>query len=542
MKRTLFVVLALVLVALLIALRRESARDAVRETTHTERGDAEPATPASELERTAGAGEQRALAEVSAESNADSSAEDDGEDLPTISGRVIDDAGEPAAGAAVFAAPCGRMAPRAGPWSVAPCDADGRFTVELQRDAPSWLWLDDGRYVPWHSWQNALDCVAPGARDVVIRVQRVHTTQLHVVDARTGAPIEQASVLVVYERAPLPPGARVSGNTDWYADPYTTTGPLEAQPAEGFRVEVIPPARTAVVRAAGYATALAHFTDAAEHTLALELLGSLRGSVAFADGTPHACWVDVRRAPTGTRLDADAPFPNAGVDEQGEFVVRALAPALYDVFVARLDGPRRLVRGGVRVLPGEVTELGRIDVEVSTADVTLRVKAPAGVDARALLRELALSIDGVGVELDTPDDGETVLRNLHTLPARTAQCTFPARSSALAPLQRWMLTLAPGSANDFTLDLGALALCPVDVHVDRTALGGRKLVLVYGDDSEQEHEIDSPQGEPFVEPVIARGGGRLVVEHVTLLGEAVATSEPIELPRTSVTPIEVHVR
>ena len=450
--------------------------------------------------------------------------------------------GEPVADATVCAAPCGRVAPRDGPRSVAACDADGRFTVELQRAAPHWLWIDHWNFEPWCSWHSAPDRYAPGTRDVVIHAHNVNTTQLHVVDARTGARVEEASVLVVYDYGPLPPGVRVAEAEHPDSDPFTSEGIIRTQPEDGFCVVVIPPARTAVVRAAGYATALAHFTDAAEHTLALELLGSLRGSVAFADGTPHACWVDVRRAPTGTRLDADAPFPNAGVDEQGEFVVRALAPALYDVFVARLDGPRRLVRGGVRVLPGEVTELGRIDVEVSTADVTLRVKAPAGVDARALLRELALSIDGVGVELDTPEDGETVLRNLHTLPARTAQCTFPARSGALAPLQRWMLTLAPGSANDFTLDLGALALCPVDVHVDRTALGGRKLVLVYGDDSEQEHEIDSPQGEPFVEPVIARGGGRLVVEHVTLLGEAVATSEPIELPRTSVTPIEVHVR
>lgn len=546
MKRTLLLVAsALVIVALYFALRGERASDVERDASRSTRAAEELAASPSELERAPSAGEVRALAEVSAESNADSSAEDDGEDRPTIFGRVIDDAGEPAAGAAVFAAPCGRMEPRAGPWSVAPCDAGGRFTVELQRDAPSWLWLDDGRYVPWHSWQNALDCVAPGVRDVVIRVQRVRTTQFRVVDARTGAPIEQVSVLVVYDRTPLPPGARVSGSVSWYADPFTTAGPLEAQPAEGFRVNVVPPARTAVVRAAGYATALAHFTDAAEHTLALERVGLVRGTLAFADGTPRPCSVELRRVSSGTRLDEARASTSSDADANGNFTVFALDPGVYDVFVRvqeLFEDPKLLARKGVRVSSAEVTDLGRVDVDVQTADVTIQVFGPDGVDARELRREVSLSVDGWPAALEPTDDGAAKLRNRHRLPARSAECTFPARSHALAPEHTWRLQLAPGDANEFTLDLTSLPLCSLDVHVDKTALGGRKLVVVYADGSEHEHEIDVPQGEPFVQRVIARGGERVVVEHVTLLGEAVATSAPIVLPRTSVTPIEVHVR
>jgi hypothetical protein len=543
MKRTLALLIALVLIALVVALWWQSARRADTVSEGTGARSTAPSAVAQELERAPSPAMARVVV-PDAEPDMQPAA-DDSAPAPTLSGRVIDDDGKPAAGAAVFAAPCGRVAPRAGPWSVSPCDADGRFTLELQRDAPHWLWLDDARYVPWHSWQNAIDCVPPATRDLEIRVQRIETTHLHVVDAATRQPIERASLRTVYDRTPPPPGTRTSELESWYGDPFDPRVEYTEQPSDGFAVDLVAPARAVVVRSPGHAPQLAQLLPVSEQTLALEPSGGVRGTLAFADGIARNCLVWLRRERTNTRFDEERDTAaDAGVGTAA-FEARDLAAGMYELFVSVRDlhvEPPLLVRSKVFVAPGTVTDVGLVEVAAQSASLTVRITCPPGVVAHDLDGELALATDGWPARLVFEPDGDGgagVFRAAH-LPVSRAQVSYPARSPALGRPQSTTVELG-GDANELSLDLSTLALCTLDVHVERTNLGGRRLFVVYADGSEHEHVVAGPQGQPFVERVLARGGERVVVEHCTNFGEVVASSAPITLPRTSERAIEVHV-
>lgn len=545
MKRTLAFVAALVLIALVVVFWRQSGR----RTQFANDGPAArveaPAPATQTLERAPQSDVARDV--VPELDRAAAPVVDDSAHKPTLSGLLLDDeSSQPVPGAAVFAAPCGRVAPQAGPWTVIETGADGRFTLELQRDAPHWLWLDDGRFVPWHSWQNTLGCVSPGARDVVIRVRRIGLTRLHVVDAATREPVHRASLRSVYDRTPPPPGTRTEKIESWYGDPFASKVEYTEQPSDGFAVDLIEPARAVVVRAPGYSPQLAQLLPLSEQTLALAPTGGMRGAITCADGLPRTCSIWLRREPTNTRFDEQRVMGDRDIEDNGAFEFYALAAGAYDVFVSihgLFEQPPLLVRSRVVVSPGRVTELGTIEVTPAAASVVVRVALPSGVTARDLDGEFALAVDGWPAHLAWAPDGAKsagVFRAVR-LPVRRAECSFPARSSVLAAPQFGALALVPGDTNELTLDLSTLPLCTLAVQVGHPRPGAHRLYVVYADGREQAAARTRTEVEPYVERIVVRGGERIVVEHCTNFGEVVAASAPITLPRTSERAIEVHV-
>jgi len=105
---------------------------------------------------------------------------------PVLSGRVLDEAGDPVVRAVVLAKAEGDIRPASGLSSE-----DGTFTVLPLKDEQQGLIVEKDGYRPFGTWEHPGSFHAPGEQDIVVRLESARTTVFIVVDADTLMPVER---------------------------------------------------------------------------------------------------------------------------------------------------------------------------------------------------------------------------------------------------------------------------------------------------------------------------------------------------------------
>lgn len=273
--------------------------------------------------------------------------------VSVISGRVVDDAGRPVAGALVeasFGGPLVRGVPPAPAQALS--DERGEFLLEG---------LDEGRYhlrAEADGWAPAsLLAVPAGTGDVVLALRAGATISGVVTDGRTGEPVPGFSVVVERLLGPL---RRVPYRTESFFDAegrYEVTGldPREylvSATAHGYS----PSAPTQVRLDAARTEARADFT--------LSRGGSASGVVVDAESgeAVAGAQVSIEAAP-GRNDETPVPVTARSVtDAAGRFEIRGLEPGRRSLVVTAEGYHRRLVTG---LEVSDDGSLGPLEVELS---------------------------------------------------------------------------------------------------------------------------------------------------------------------------------
>ena len=199
---------------------------------------------------------------------------------PTISGRVVDDRGRPAAEVRVTGQAVVNGVPRAHCLT----DEDGAFLLELEGDVDHYL----------HAWSACNGRFEPGSSGVEVVIPSPHDVQFAVVDARTGEPVEEFGLEI--ENCSLRP----DGQIDWQSSrSYPTT---EAIPPvfheQGRVVQCIGPGdRAYAIQAPGYAPQREGLRGRMPQVIRLEPEASIRGRLELLGEPVCGASVRLRRRP-----------------------------------------------------------------------------------------------------------------------------------------------------------------------------------------------------------------------------------------------------
>lgn len=350
-----------------------------------------------------------------------------------IDGRVLDEAGDPVAEAAVqVAAQAGLLGGGAGDATSGP---DGRFVVaDLPRQGEIWLEARGEGLVPAASVRVALPPEGP----VELRVERARSLGGRVVDAETAEPIPDAHVHSTPQRQWSQRGGGVAG------------GPLswgEATTDENgeFLVEGLEPAVLEVTAVAeGWRSLTVEVTvprhdQARPVTLPLERGLEIRGRVVDASespvpGVPVRYWPADGRGSSGNRFDG---MPLTGPD--GEFVIAGLGSGDHQLEVRSDQGGR--VRRSVRA---------------GADDVVLRLEPPGALTVlvvdpdRAPVPGSEVAVRTAGNERSTATTDSRGIARLEGLAQGSCHVSATAEGWATGTAES---RVEPGAATEVTVTL-----------------------------------------------------------------------------------------
>lgn len=387
------------------------------------------------------------------------------ERAPTISGRVVDEGGEPVAGARVWGWPDG-----SGTGAGARSDERGEFTLSLPHDMPYRLGAKRDGFRELDDSEGGTH--PPGSSEVVLRMERPVLSRFSVRDA-AGQPVERFGLKVIQvrtpsgrtmsssgQRVPAPVRDHAGGEVGLDADPaldeYTITAPGFGDRRDGFS-----------------------FADDGERVVEIVLQPEgvvsgrlVRAGVPVASPTVRVEGDRVPNDPGRPAEELDWLFDfHLDVDEfagrdrleqgapDGTFELRGLAAGTYEL---TLDGPgvAPQVVELLRVEAGQVLELG--DVEAAApGELVVRVLPPPGASPAGLRVGL-----GSGSFLDretavtTSVSGEVTFGGLA---AGTHHVWIEEKTGVVLESMGFPVELAAGESRMFDLDL--LPLMPGEVEV-----------------------------------------------------------------------------
>lgn len=280
----------------------------------------------------------------------------------SISGRVVDSAGQPIAGVLVSARvplPAAAEA-RATPRGSAATGADGRFTITgLDRTYTAYT-VDAASASMIRS---ELDGVAPGATDVVLTLRSGSCVQGIVLEQGNRRPVAGFSVLLARHR-----GA-VERSTERVASVFDAEGRFTLCGIAAATYDVL-------IAAHGFSPSLSAGVRVADEVapsvISAELSRGARVRGRVTDARSHGAIEGARvsleglvggslgGATTGLALSVAT-----STDRQGNFELRGLAPGVRSLFVAAFDHHSRVVSG---LVASEGAELGPVEIELSPVD------------------------------------------------------------------------------------------------------------------------------------------------------------------------------
>lgn len=463
--------------------------------------------------------------------------------IPTISGRVVDESGEPVVKASVsFTNGSGITG------------ADGAFVVDLTADREQLLEVNAPGFAPWQSWRLLHPPVAARTSGLEIHLLRKRWTHLRARDALTREPITVFGVDDDFEDVHSVVYASRAGELD---GPRRSTDVPHAwlRPDEGVRIKVHAPPQRVIAWAPGYAPLVQQLDEANEQTLFFMPLGELSGTLS-RDGAPcarasvvarpvhprrAADWMDTltdRDAsetwPAHRSVPVDPPLRRVHANVDGSFRLAHLPPGEYALAALLDDDTRRYaipLDVACVVRPDAETQLGELRIPTSRASLELRITLPAGTEcapSRFDPRLLDVQLEGQNTRLfaepSRDANGARWLRDL--LPGRWT-ITFDRDGDAL---RTWSIELAGGEARVLALDLSASPVCalrieavpgpapnPADRWVVREAGANGRWIAGVG---------------PSTPCLLLRGGSRIVVAVQDISGRELASTGEIELPRS----------
>lgn len=438
---------------------------------------------------------------------------------PSVSGTVVDQAGEPVEGVRVWGWPVG-----SGRGAGAMSGADGRFRVFLAQDEPHVFEVRAKGFKFWGGHGSG-EVHRQGEENVEIVLERIGETTFLVVDDESGAPLERFG-LSIGMQVSLAVEEHPGGRTTRVAEPGSA----------GF-----------CVLAPGYAPrsgAIVYDEDGVPlQTVRMSPGATIVGRLLSGDEPCRHPTVGLERAhhkldPSAPDLDEhDALFSDDyGYDldhfegrerivtgaEDGTFRVEDLAPGTYTLRLEPAAGAP-LTLEPVRVEAGEVHDVG---------DAVLR--APARISGTIVLGNASprggftVELAGMSARLSTTTDLDGRFEFDDLAPGLYA-LQVEEKPGVLTRSDRHELRLDEGEHEVLTLDLSAHVPCRLSVAVSVSGTPGAGLKLVFlepGREHGQGLGTTDERGE--LEYVgAAPGAGRVVVNSAA--GFRIGATEPLEL-------------
>ncbi|MBL8683695.1 MAG: carboxypeptidase regulatory-like domain-containing protein [Myxococcales bacterium] len=311
----------------------------------------------------------------------------------SVSGRVVDGAGQPISGALVTARVPTPPAsePRATPRASATSAADGRFLL-VGLDRSFALYTIEAAAL--EMVRAAREGVAPGATDVVLVLRSGGCVRGLVAEQGTRRPVPGFTVALARHR-----GA-VERSTERVASVFDAEGRFSLCGVEAGTYDVL-------IAAYGYATWAATAVrvsgeDASRASTAPIVAELSRGARVRGRVTDGRSRVPIEGARISLESSVGGAFSGSttalalsvatSADRQGQFELRGLAPGVRSLFVAAFDHHSRVISGLVAT---EGAELGPLEIELS----------PVGRD-----EEPRIELVGIGAVLAARGDALVITR------------------------------------------------------------------------------------------------------------------------------------
>ncbi|MBL8859212.1 MAG: carboxypeptidase regulatory-like domain-containing protein [Planctomycetes bacterium] len=388
------------------------------------------------------------------------------EPAPQISGRVLDEHGNPIEGVRMWGWPVS-----SGQGAGARSKSDGSFTIHLPQNEPYQLEVQSKGFEPWGG-HGSDKTFGPGTSDVVVSLKRVASVTFVVVDAARGEAIERYGILI----EDRPREGQMFGSS--------RTEPEIKQRKQGECTAPADPARHVVrIVAPGYADSEADVRydepAVARQTLRLKTGATLHGRVSQKQQPVPGATLKLER--DRIKIDpskADDPddifsmnFTHdlsdflgrprmRSADEQGTFRIEDLPPGTYRLTASGGTGAPRTL-GALRVEDGATRDLGVIELE-DAGVVNGRVVLGPGQVATEI--ELHLDDDWTARSPITSATGAFTFKNVaagaHVLHVRSGR----------GDVEQVPFDIAAGETKELVVDISSKAPCTVRVRVTR---GGR---------------------------------------------------------------------